>query len=104
MHAGSQPSTLIDAETAARLAAVFGALSDPTRLRIIAALAHQELGVGELSQLVGITESAASHQLRLLRALRIVRARKSGRRVFYCLDDEHIHDLLDRGLAHVQHE
>jgi DNA-binding transcriptional ArsR family regulator len=100
----SPPLSLIDAETAARLAAVFGALSDPTRLRIIAALSHQELGVGELSQLVGITESAASHQLRLLRALRIVRARKSGRRVFYCLDDDHIHDLLDRGLAHVQHE
>ncbi len=100
----SQPQTLIDAATAERLAAVFGALSDPTRLRIIAALAHHELGVGELSTLVDITESAASHQLRLLRALRIVRARKSGRHVFYCLDDEHIHDLLDRGLAHVQHE
>ncbi len=104
MHAVSPPQFLIDAETAIRLAAIFGALSDPTRLRIIAALAHQELGVGELSQLVGITESAASHQLRLLRALRIVRARKSGRHVYYCLDDEHIHDLLDRGLAHVQHQ
>ncbi len=94
---------VIDSDTAIRLAEIFAALSDPTRLRLISAMAHRELSVGELSRLVGISESATSHQLRLLRSLRIVQARKSGRQVFYCLDDQHVHDLLDRGLEHVQH-
>ncbi len=95
---------VIDSDTAIRLAEIFAALSDPTRLRLISAMSHRELSVGELSRLVGISESATSHQLRLLRSLRIVRARKSGRQVFYCLDDQHVRDLLDRGLEHVQHE
>ncbi|MHB8627615.1 MAG: ArsR/SmtB family transcription factor [Aggregatilineales bacterium] len=100
----SQRIDLIDVETSNRLAEIFAALGDPSRLRIISALSHHELNVGELSKLVGMTESATSHQLRLLRTQRIVRARKTGRQVFYCLDDAHIHDLLDRGIAHVQHK
>ena len=95
---------VIDATTANRLAEIFAALSDPTRLRIISVLSHRELPVAELAQIVGISESATSHQLRLMRALRIVRARKEGRQVFYLLDDEHIHDLLDRAVAHLRHE
>jgi ArsR family transcriptional regulator, lead/cadmium/zinc/bismuth-responsive transcriptional repressor len=98
-----QPLIAFDEQTAMRLAEIFAALGDPTRLRLICAMAHQEVSVGDLSRLVGISESATSHQLRLLRSLRIVRARKSGRQVFYSLDDEHVHDLLDRGLAHVAH-
>jgi DNA-binding transcriptional ArsR family regulator len=94
---------IIDAVVANRLAEVFAALADPTRLRIISALSHHELNVGELSKLVAMTESAISHQLRLLRTMRIVRTRKVGRQVFYSLDDDHIHDLLDRAVAHVQH-
>jgi DNA-binding transcriptional ArsR family regulator len=102
----SQYETLIviDSPTAVRLAEIFAALADPTRLRIISALSHHELNVGELSRLIGTSESATSHQLRLLRAQRIVRTRKEGRQVYYALDDEHIHDLLDRGIAHVEHE
>jgi DNA-binding transcriptional ArsR family regulator len=97
-------TTVIDDTTAQRLADVFEALSDKTRLKIISALAHQELVVGELARLTGISESAASHQLRLLRAQRIVRFRKDGRQVFYTLDDQHIHDLFDRALEHIEHE
>ncbi|MCC7449363.1 MAG: winged helix-turn-helix transcriptional regulator [Anaerolineae bacterium] len=93
----------LDAATASRLAEIFAALSDPTRLRMIAVLSHRELPVAELAQIIGISESATSHQLRLMRALRIVRARKEGRQVFYLLDDEHIHDLLDRAVAHLRH-
>ena len=103
-HLAIESNGVIDAKTAARLAEVFAALSDPTRLRLISAMSHHERSVGELSRLAEISESAASHQLRLLRSLRIVRARKSGRQVFYSLDDEHVHDLLDRGLAHIEHE
>jgi ArsR family transcriptional regulator len=100
----SETITVIDSQTATRLAEIFAALADPTRLRIISALSHHELNVGELSRLIGTSESATSHQLRLLRTQRIVRTRKEGRQVFYALDDEHIHDLLDRGIAHVEHE
>ncbi len=96
--------SVLVAELANRLAEIFAAMGDPNRLRIIAVLAYHELRSGEVSALVGMTESATSHQLRLLRTLRIVRARKVGRQVFYALDDEHIHDLLDRGVAHLQHE
>ncbi len=95
---------VISEDTAAHLADIFSALADPNRLRIISALAHHELNVGDLAKLVSMSESATSHQLRLLRVQRIVRSHKVGRQVFYFLDDEHIHDLLDRGVAHVQHE
>jgi DNA-binding transcriptional ArsR family regulator len=98
-----QSVTVIDADLAAHLAEIFAALADPNRLRIISALAHHELNVSELCGIVGMSKSAASHQLHLLRTQRIVRARKAGRQVFYLLDDDHIHDLLDRAVAHVQH-
>jgi ArsR family transcriptional regulator, lead/cadmium/zinc/bismuth-responsive transcriptional repressor len=83
------------------LAETFKALGDPTRLRLLTALSDAELCVCDLAALVGITESAASHQLRLLRALRIVRARRDGRMAHYRLDDEHIARLLAQGLEHV---
>jgi ArsR family transcriptional regulator, lead/cadmium/zinc/bismuth-responsive transcriptional repressor len=100
----SSPMAVLDTDTASRLSEIFAAMADPNRLRIISALSHHELSVSELSKLVDMTKSATSHQLRLLRTLRIVRARKAGRQVFYFLHDDHIHDLLDRGIAHIQHE
>ncbi|MGQ0600064.1 MAG: ArsR/SmtB family transcription factor [Anaerolineales bacterium] len=95
---------LIDGLAATQLARVFDALSDPTRVRIVAALSHTELCVHDLAALLGMTQSAVSHQLRLMRALRLVKDRKEGRVVFYMLDDEHIHDLFHRGLEHVEHQ
>jgi ArsR family transcriptional regulator len=95
---------LIDGLAATRLARVFAALSDPSRVRIVAALSHTELCVHDLAALLGMTQSAVSHQLRLMRALRLVKDRKEGRVVFYTLDDEHIHDLFHRGLEHIGHE
>ncbi|SRR5258706_15124192 len=95
---------VLDTDTASRLSEIFAAMADPNRLRIISALSHHELNVSELSKLVDMTKSATSHQLRLLRTMRIVRARKAGRQVFYLLHDNHIHDLLDRGITHIQHE
>lgn len=94
---------LIDSPTANHLAQTFEALADPTRIRIIAALSHTDLCVGDLAILLGVTQSAISHQLRLMRARRLVKARKEGRLAFYMLDDDHIHDLFHRGLAHVEH-
>ncbi len=94
----------LETETAERLAEMFRTLSDPTRLRLIAALQEGEVNVRQLAAAVGISESAASHQLRNLRQMRLVRARKQGREVYYALDDEHVLDLFQRGLAHIRHE
>jgi DNA-binding transcriptional ArsR family regulator len=92
---------LIAAEHAYQLAETFAALSDPTRVRLISALLPGELCVCDLSAVLGMSQSAISHQLRTLRTLRLVRARKEGRIVYYTLDDEHIRDLFQRGLDHI---
>jgi len=95
---------LLDGITATHVADLFKALSDPTRVRIISLLAHTEMCVGDLRLVLGMTQPAVSHQLRILRTLRLVTARKAGRHVFYTLADEHIHDLFHQGLAHIQHD
>jgi DNA-binding transcriptional ArsR family regulator len=97
-------AALIDGLTATRLAETFKALADPTRLRIISILAHTELCVCDLSATLGMTHSAVSHQLRLMRQSRLVKSRKEGRMVYYALDDAHINDLFGRGLEHIRHE
>ena len=94
---------LLDEETAGRLAETFKALSDPTRVRIISVLRETELCVGDLARCLNMEQSAISHQLRILRQLRLVRARKAGRHVYYALDDDHIHSLFLQGLDHIQH-
>lgn len=90
-------------ETVQALAETFRVLGDPTRVRILDALGHSELCVCDLASLVGISESAVSHQLRLLRGMRLVRGRRAGRLVYYALDDHHIGELLRQALTHVQH-
>lgn len=94
--------TELDDRTAAQVAELFAALSDPTRVRIIAILMQGETNVSSLAGAVGISESATSHQLRGLRQMRIVNARKEGQQVFYSLADQHISDLFLQGLDHVE--
>ncbi|MEN6580207.1 MAG: metalloregulator ArsR/SmtB family transcription factor [Anaerolineaceae bacterium] len=94
----------VDEQTAERIASLFESLSDPTRVRIISSLVDGEVNVGDLVQIIGLSKSAISHQLRGLRDKRVVRARKQGRQVFISLDDEHISELFQRGLDHVCHE
>ncbi len=94
----------IDEDTSFHLANLFSALSDSTRLRIIALLLDQELSVGAIAEQLDMSESAVSHQLRGLRLQRIVQARKHGRQVFYSLDDEHVAELFRLGLSHMEHE
>ena len=88
---------------AIQLAELFSALSDASRIRIIATLLEGEMNVRTLADDVNMTESAVSHQLRGLRQMHLVRARKSGRQVFYSLDDDHVAKLFSLGLEHVQH-
>lgn len=86
------------------LAETFRLLSDPGRLRLIAALLEaDELCVCDLAELTGLSQTAVSHNLRLLRAQRLVRYRKQSRNVYYTLDDEHIRVLLEVALQHVTH-
>ncbi len=86
-----------------QLAAVFKALGDPTRVRIIQALLAEELCVCDLADVLGMTQSSVSHQLRVLRNLHIVRNRRDGKEVFYRLDDDHVVGLLQQAYEHVQH-
>lgn len=85
-----------------RLADTFRVLGDPTRVRILDALSAGELCVCDIASLAGISDSAVSHQLRLLRGMRLVRPRRAGRLVYYSLDDQHIIELLRQALTHVQ--
>lgn len=93
---------LLDADSVAALADTFKVLGDTTRVRILDALSHGELCVGDIAGLLGMSESAVSHQLRLLRGLRLVRPRRSGQMIFYALDDHHIVRLFAQGLEHVR--
>ena len=95
--------TDLDQQTAFELAELFRAMSDPSRLRILAVLTEGELNVGAIAAQVDMSESAVSHQLRGLRQMRLVRAEKLGREVYYQLDDNHVVELFRLGLEHVQH-
>jgi DNA-binding transcriptional ArsR family regulator len=85
------------------VADIFGLLSDAGRLRLIVSLLGGELCVCDLAAAVGLSESATSHALRILRAHRVVKARRSGRMVFYALADSHVRRLLELALAHAAH-
>lgn len=91
-----------DAECFSKSAALFKALCDPTRSKIIWALDQTELCVCDLSELLGMTQSAISHQLSGLRKDNMVKFRKSGKEVFYSLADEHIRLMLESGMEHVK--
>src|SRR5438034_2027059 len=93
---------LLDDRSAAALAETFKVLGDPTRVRILDALARAEVAVCDLADVLGLTQSAVSHQLRLLRSMRLVRSRREGRHIFYAVDDDHIARLFKQGLEHVQ--
>jgi DNA-binding transcriptional ArsR family regulator len=94
-------SQMLDFEKAQRMAEFFSLLGDTNRLRILSALAQQELCVGDLAVAVGMSESAVSHQLRTLRAIRLVGYRRQGRHVFYRLQDRHVLDLYQAVAEHL---
>lgn len=93
-----------DSETMHHVTEIFASLSDPTRARIVFALSKAELCVCDVATLLGMTLSAVSHQLRILRHLGLVKYRKQGRMAYYSLDDEHASGLLTQVLEHVSHE
>lgn len=94
---------LADDETYREVALLFGALADPTRAKIVHALLSQELCTCDLAAVAGISESGISQHLRVLRALRMVKARRAGKYVYYRLDDAHVATLMRMGLTHQGH-
>ena len=101
-EASARRDRLLASRTVEAIAETFRVLGDPTRVRILDVLAEGELCVCDIASLVNISESAVSHQLRLLRGMRLVRPRRAGRQVFYSLDDQHIVQLLRLSVTHVQ--
>nr|WP_041276485.1 metalloregulator ArsR/SmtB family transcription factor [Desulfosporosinus acidiphilus] len=92
---------LILSEQAEDLAELFKTLADPTRVRIIDALAKTELCVCDLAELLNLSQSATSHQLRVLRSNKLVKFRREGKMVYYSLDDDHVLGLYSQGLEHI---
>jgi DNA-binding transcriptional ArsR family regulator len=95
---------LVTVEGAAALAETFSLVGDPTRARLLHALAIEELCVSDLAALLGVSSSNVSHQLRLLRSRRLVAVRRDGKRSYYRLQDAHIRSLVELGLTHVVEE
>jgi len=93
---------ILDEHTAAHVAELFRSFSDTSRVRILSAIVEQEVNISMLAEMVGVTESAVSHHMRGLRQMRLVKSRREGKEVFYCVDDPHIIALFQQGLRHVQ--
>jgi len=86
-----------------RLSEIFKIIADPTRIKILYALSRCEMCVCDIADTLGMSQSAISHQLRLLRNLKLVKHRKDGKSVIYSLDDDHILQLFVQGMEHVNH-
>ncbi len=83
------------------LAELFKIFGDSNRIRILYALSGTELCVSDIAQILSVSVSAVSHQLRILKASKLVRCRREGKIIFYMLDDEHVKDIINLGLEHV---
>jgi ArsR family transcriptional regulator len=95
-------SHMLNHQLVADTAEIFKVLGDPTRMRLLYALAQRELCVCDLSAVLGMTQSAISHQLRVLRSARLVRYRKAGKIVYYTLADAHVMQFIDVGVDHAR--
>ncbi|MDJ0536862.1 MAG: metalloregulator ArsR/SmtB family transcription factor [Xenococcaceae cyanobacterium MO_207.B15] len=95
-------SEIVTTEKAQQMAQFFGAMADPHRLKLLSALVKAELCVCDLAAVVKMSESAVSHQLRLLRNLRLVKYRREGRNVYYSLADDHVVNLYREVAEHLE--
>lgn len=84
------------------LAELFKVFGDSTRIKILYALFESELCVNDIATLLGITQTAASHQLRVLKVNKLVKSRKEGKMIFYSLSDEHVTKIISQGMEHIE--
>lgn len=94
--------TLINDDHALKLGDFFKVFGDATRIKIINALFLSEMCVCDIAALLGMNQSAISHQLRVLKQARLIKNRRDGKVVYYSLDDEHIKEIFDKGLTHIK--
>lgn len=90
-------------QTVEQVAQTFKALADPTRVRILYMLSQEECSVNHLTEVLDITQSAVSHQLSLLRTMRLVKYRREGTTMLYSCDDNHVISLLNQAIHHIEH-
>ena len=95
---------MADEDTLYDLAELFKVFGDSTRTKILSALFVRELCVCDIAALLGMTKSAVSHQLRILRQTKLVKARRNGKEVYYSLDDDHVGEIFRLALTHLQEE
>ena len=94
----------LEMEFIQEMAEFFKVFGDGTRIRILQTLLEGEKNVGDLAEVLEMSQSAVSHQLRVLRQNDLVKYRKEGKVVFYSLDDEHVEEVLQQGMAHLRHK
>ncbi len=91
----------LDEDTLIDLGELFKVFGDSTRIRILCALFDEEKSVGSLAAELGMTDSAVSHQLKILKDSKLVRARRDGKQIYYALDDDHVLSILNQGMEHI---
>ena len=84
------------------LGELFKVFGDSTRIRILYALIESELCVGDIAQLLNLTQSAVSHQLKILKDAKLVKFRREGKTIIYALDDDHVRNILNMGMEHIE--
>ena len=94
-------SSIPDDETLYQLSNLFKMFGDPTRVKILSCLQVRDMCVSELAQALDMTDSAVSHQLKVLRTAKLVRSQKRGKNVYYSLNDEHVQTIVKMALEHV---
>lgn len=94
----------LPAETVEEASRIFKALADPTRIKILYLLSQEECSVGHITEVLNMTQSAVSHQLSILRNLRLVKYRREGTTLYYTYDDKHVINILNQVLTHIQCE
>ena len=94
--------TLPDENEMCDLAELFKCFGDSTRVRILCALAEGEICVGDMAEILGMTQSAVSHQLKILRSAKLIACRREGKQMLYALADEHVRSILSIGLEHIE--
>jgi ArsR family transcriptional regulator len=95
-------SKLLDYDKAYSLSEFFKIFGDTTRVKIIHAISLKEMCVCDISALLGVSQSATSHQLKVLRQFRLVKLRKEGKMVYYSLSDEHVRNIFNEGITHIE--
>ncbi len=101
-HKNLKNSPMPAEDTLYRLADLFKVFGDPTRIRILYKLSEQELCVCDIAEVLDMTQSAISHQLRILKQMSLVKFRRDGKTVYYSLADDHVATILAQGLDHVE--